>query len=184
MDKETPEVTNNEVKTEFVSTNEMHEDLHNNPNAMTMEDREEGLPDMEALTGQILEFLQFKDEPEIVTLAKEKYGAFLNMVDQRFPAIPGSIIKMLMDEDDSPDVKAENVIRLLETLKKLNDVKQGKVDLKTAEDQFNEGVNQRWLYPDFGGKEGYEEHIAKLEKKTKRKARKQAKRGNFTLKKK
>lgn len=164
---------------EVVNMDEVQQEMENNPHAHSMPTEEEmdvnAIPDLEKLTADILEFLQYVDEPNTQTLMKENYGAFHQKVDEKFPNIPYSITKMLLNEDESQEDKSKNLVRLLEMFSTLDQIKQGKKDIKKEFEDFREGISEEYIYPQFGGKEAFEKAVSEdaakqgLNRKEKRK---------------
>ena len=154
-----------ELKPEVVTLDQMQNDLQNNPNAFSTNTSDnmtpDSIPDLEKLTDDIIDFLKYMDKPEIKILRTTNYGAFQHKVDEKYPDIPFSIIKMLTDEDESAEQKSENIIRLLNMFRQLNDIKQGKKDITEGFESFREEISEEYIYPQFGGKEEFEKAVAK-----------------------
>jgi len=148
-----------ELKPEVVTMDQMQNDLQSNPNAFSTNTSDnmttDSIPDLEKLTDDIIDFLKFKDKPENEVLRKNNFGAFLQKVDEKYPNIPFSIIKMLTDEDETDEQKSENIVKLL------NDIKLGNKNIKEGFEEFREELSEEYIYPQFGGKEQFERAVAK-----------------------
>jgi len=67
----------------------------------------------------------------------------------KFEKLPASMIKLLSDEEEQVQ-NLQKIITMLETLSK---VKDGKITLQSAHDEFTEKQNEDYFYPAFGGKD-------------------------------
>jgi hypothetical protein len=184
-----------DLDTETVTMNDMQNDLQNNPNAMAMDQMEDpketmsvdAIPDIEKLTDDIVELIDYLETDEAKDLYKNRYGNLQYIIDQRWPDIPYSIVKMILSEEP-PEVKSKQMVRLTEILETLAGVKRGESDIKEEFETFREGISEEYIYPNFGGKEEFEkimsEHVTdkqegsrKLRRKMARKNRRLNKRG-------
>lgn len=165
MDKLNEEFAKN-VKIETVNMSEMGE----NPDAFQMKMTPDAIPNMEKLTGDILAFLQFTELDSTKELIKKSHGTFLHKTTEKFPDIPYSIIKMLMDEDETPQQKSENITKLLNMFGQLDKIKRGEKDMDETFEHFREGLSEEYIYPQYGGKEEFEK---KMLRKNKRKEKRQ-----------
>ena len=153
-----------QFETEVVNMDDVQNDMQSNPNALTMNTEEEmsvdAIPDLEKLTTDILDFLKFADTNESKLLMKENYGAFQHKVDELYPDIPYSIVKLLMNDTETAEEKSKNLVKLLEMLSQLSDIKKGNKDMNESFNSFREGLSEEYVYPQFGGKEEFERKLA------------------------
>lgn len=154
----------NQFETEVVNMDDVQNDMQANPNALTMNTEEEmsaeSIPDLEKLTNDILDFLKFTETDETKLLIKENYGAFQHKADELYPDIPYSITKLLMDDTETAEDKSKNLVKLLEMLSQLSDIKKGNQDINKSFNSFREGLHEEFVYPKFGGKEEFERKLA------------------------
>ena len=112
----------------------------------------DNIPNLEKLTSDVLNFIQFTDKPEIKNMIKTRYGEFINIITEKYPDIPFSITKMLIDENINRD---ESIKRLIHIFERLNKIKNGKLNLNSEFKDFQEEISEEYLYPKFGGREEF-----------------------------
>jgi hypothetical protein len=153
-----------QFETEVVNMDDVQNDMKANPNAITMNTEEDmnvaSIPDIEKLTEDILNFLKFTTTYETKLLIKENYGAFQHKVDELYPDIPYSITKLLMDDTETAEDKSKNLVKLLEMLSQLSDIKKGNQDINKSFNSFRECLHEEYVYPKFGGKDEFERKLA------------------------
>lgn len=175
----------NQLETEVVNMDEVQTDMQNNPYAHTMHTSDEmsvdAIPDLEKLTEDILDFLKFTEEEDTKRLIKENYGAFQHKIDEKYPDIPYSIVKLLMDDTETPEEKSKNLVKLLELLSQLSDIKKGNKDMNETFESFREGLSEEYVYPQYGGKEEFERKIAEGNQQAARKEKRKKARKNKKL---
>ena len=130
------------------------------------------IPDLEKLTNNILKFIDFVDDSEIKELKRTNVGKFNFMVNEQFPELPVSMIRLLTDYDN----RTQNLEKILEMIELLRSVKTGQKTFENAENEFVEKRAEEYLYPAFGGKDNFykvaEENKVAGEKKNKNKNKK------------
>jgi hypothetical protein len=181
------------LEPEIISMDDIEQEMQNDPNAIALNQQEEpmsieNIPDILKITSEVYELLVYLDSEEAVTLTKAGQGGMLySKIDEKFPSIPFSIVKMLTDETETQQQKTKNVIQLLELLRSVADLKEGKGDIKETFEAFREEKMAEWVYPDYGGKEEFErkisEHASKDTKTLNRKERRSLAKQNKKLKK-
>ena len=112
----------------------------------------DNIPNLEKLTTDVFDFIQFTDKSQIKNMIKNRYGEFINVVTEKYPDIPFSIIKMLIDNDSNRD---ENIKRLISVFERLNNIKKGKHDINNEFKDFQEEISEEYLYPKFGGRDEF-----------------------------
>lgn len=109
------------------------------------------IPDLEKLTNDILDFIDFVDKPENIELRKKQSGNFNYLLNEKFKDMPSSMFKLLLDVDN----RASNLEKILDMINMLKNVKNGYTTLENAENEFAEKRAEEYLYPAFGGKEQF-----------------------------
>ncbi len=109
------------------------------------------IPDLELLTTKIIEFLEFVDKPEIITMKENEPGNFNYIVNERFSMLPLSMVKLLSEREQ----RAQNLEKILDMINILRSVKTGQKTFETAENEFVEKRAEEYLYPAFGGKDNF-----------------------------
>jgi hypothetical protein len=118
------------------------------------------IPDIEQLLDKILDFLNYinkEDMQKLEATDKIEFDKHLNDRFNDFSEKHYSIFKMLLDNEN----RATNVAKLFDMLSKLKQVKMGRLDIHQADKDFQEELNNKFLYPKFGGKEQFEKEILK-----------------------
>ncbi len=109
------------------------------------------IPDLELLTTKIIEFLEFVDKPEIITMKENEPGNFNYIVNEKFSMLPVSMVKLLSEREQ----RAQNLEKILDMINILRSVKTGQKTFETAENEFVEKRAEEYLYPAFGGKDNF-----------------------------
>ncbi len=65
--------------------------------------------------------------------------------------MPRSIIKLLIDENERYD----NLAQMLDMFDSLDKIKNGQKDINHGFDEYNEKLNEKFIYPQHGGKEEF-----------------------------
>jgi hypothetical protein len=127
------------------------------------------IPDLTELTSKILEFIEYYDNPDTQELIKNNKGNYNYVISQKFEIIPYAMIKLLSDVDN----RAQNLQKIMEMIKMLENVKNGTSTLQSAEEEFSEKRAKEYLYPQFGGRDNFykiaEESKLKRDKEKKKK---------------
>ncbi len=127
------------------------------------------IPDLEKLTNDILKFIEFIDRPETKEIKDVNKSQFNFLVNEQFPELPRSMIKLLSDYEN----RHNNLKKIIDMITLLNSIKTGEKTLQTAENEFVEKRAEEYLYPAFGGKDNFykvaEENRIKQEQEKKNK---------------
>lgn len=129
------------------------------------------IPDLDRLLATVLEFLEYIGTPEMQAMEIHDNIGFEHHMDAKYPDLSlryYSIFKLLLDREH----REENVCKLIDIFSALKRVKSGEVDIKDATSDFQEGMNNEYIYPKFGGKEKFEKKMASDAKKGKKKPKK------------
>jgi hypothetical protein len=122
------------------------------------------IPNLEKLTDDVLRFIDFADRPEIRNIKETELGKFNFMVNEQFPDLPLSMIRLLSDYEN----RSQNLEKILDMINLLRSVKTGEKSLENAENEFVEKRAEEYLYPAFGGKDNFYK-VAEENKKKKNK---------------
>ena len=181
------------LETEIVNMDDIADEIQNDPSAITLNSQDgtmsvDNIPDIVKITDEVYGLVQYLDTDEAVNLVKEeKSGLLYNKIDEKFPNVPFSAVKMLTDTNESDEQKAKNIIQLLELLKSIAELKEGNGDITQSFENFREEKMEEWVYPVYGGKEGFErkisEHVEQDPQTLNRKQRRYVKKQNKKLKK-
>ena len=116
----------------------------------------DAIPDVLQLLLDVEEFLKFKDRPENLDMAKNCYGMAINKMYEKFPTIPYKIINIFMDPEMPKSEKNKHFGIFVHMIKKLNDVKAGKLDINEEDTHFTDKMySEGGVYDAFGGKDRY-----------------------------
>lgn len=146
---------NDNVKLDVVTADDIPEDKRR-----AIFDRQasvDAIPDLDVLTGNVYEILQYLEDPRIRKLQKTNDSAVKMHLNTKYAdTVPLGIITVLMEEES----RFENVERLLKMFEQLRKAKAGEISLETAEQTVTEDVNERYLYSKYGSKDAFEKALA------------------------
>jgi hypothetical protein len=128
---------------------------------MLNNDRENKIPDLINLTGQIIEFVEYIELPDIKKMAQENRMLYKTHLENKFEEFTleyYSIYKMIVDNDGE---RAQNIDRLFKMIDRLKDVESGKSNVDREFMKIREELAQDYLYPQFGGKTAFEKALSK-----------------------
>ena len=152
MDNIKKKVETSEIPTEFPKNHVMiNNDIFN---------KESKIPDITNLTGQIIEFVEYIEQPEMKNFSKENNMMYKQHLENKFENFSleyYSIYKMLVDNEDK---RAENLDKLFNMLSKLKNVEMGKSNVDKEFVKVREELANEYLYPKFGGKQQFEKAMA------------------------
>ena len=145
---------NDQIKIDMVGTDQMSD-----ADRKAVFDREasvDAIPDLDILTGNVFNILEYLEKPETVSLMKTNETAVKMHLNNKYAdSVPLGIISLLM-EDCTRDENVERMLRLFEALRQ---AKSGKMSLDEAEKNLTEDVNNRYLYSKYGSKEAFEKEL-------------------------
>jgi hypothetical protein len=152
-----------------MNTNGMKVDLvdmkeaMNDPNAEVMEESEasvDAIPDLEVLTKNLVDILEYLDKPEVKTIcAKDDSVIRMSLINKYADSVPLKFIDLFMDKD--PVHKAESVERTMRWIEQLAKAKAGTISLEEASQGLVNEVNNRYVYSKYGSKEAFEAALQK-----------------------
>jgi len=130
--------------------------------------RDGGVPDILKLTGQIIEFIEYIEKPDIKLMAKENTMMYKQHLENKFEEFTldyYSIYRMLVDNENE---RAQNIDKLFKMIDRLKDVESGRSSAEREFMKVREELAQEYLYPKFGGKDGFQKAMdADAKKKNK-----------------
>lgn len=156
---------NDNIKVDLVSGDQMTEE--DRASVFNRESTIDAIPDLDILTGQVLEILEYLERPSTKRLMKTNEGAVKMNLNNKYAdtKIPLGIITLLMEENN----REENVERMLKMFESLQQAKKGEITLESAEQTLSSDINERYLYSEYGSKEAFEKAIQSEIKKEQKK---------------
>lgn len=120
----------------------------------------DAIPDIEKLTENILEILEYLDQPEVKKLCETNESLIrIQLINKYADCVPLKFIDLFMDKDT--EHKQESIERTLRWLEALARAKSGEGDFETICQELVEEVNERYAYSKYGGKKQFEEALRK-----------------------
>ncbi len=132
---------------------------------MLNNEREGGMPDVTKLTGHIIEFIEYIEQPDIKKMAQDNMMMYKQHLENKFEEFTleyYSIYKMLVDNEKE---RAQNIEKLFKMLDRLKDVETGRTTVEKQFMQVREELAEEYLYPKFGGKDQFQKALEKDMKK-------------------
>lgn len=129
----------------------------------SMAEAPEAIPDLEQLLDSVIEILQYMTTEEMKQLEDTDPDAFEKHLDAKFCNFTYryyAVFRLLLDKQNRKD----NVARLIELFSKLNHIKNNETTMDDAYEEYTEGLNSRYIYPQFGGKEKFEQKMKESRK--------------------
>lgn len=141
------------------------EEMEKDSGTLRMKMTPNAIPDIGKLIERVFELLEFIDTDEMLKMERENGGSFTNLVNTKFEDMPYSIVRLLMDREN----RVENMERLLVLFEKMRQIKEENRDIDEAYEQYTEELREQFLYPQYGGKSGFEQKMLKKQQKQSRK---------------
>lgn len=137
--------------------------------AMKVKSDPNAIPDLQKMLVYIYELLEEIETSEMQELEKRDRKQFEFILTHKYrDTIPSIKIMNLILEPE----RYENLERLLDMFERLENVKAGKVNIDIAQKDYCESLNQQYVYPAHGGKEGFEKKIEEMKKEEELKKKK------------
>ena len=136
--------------------------------SIMMGERQQGLPDLSQLTGQIIEFVEYLEMPAIKEMEKENKTVFRQHIENKFEDFTlnyYSTYKMLMDE---PHNRAKNLEKLFNFISMAKNIERGNSTIDREFVKVRENLAEEFLYPQFGGKMAFQKAFEADQKKNKK----------------
>ena len=121
-----------------------------------MDTKKEGLVDLEKLTDQIIEFVEYIKTPEMRQMEETGKGNYVHHLETKFETFTldnYKIFRLLTDDYEKLD---SNLQYLTSIIKRLYNNKNDKFDLETEIKKISNDVAEKHFYPSYGGKDAYE----------------------------
>jgi hypothetical protein len=147
---------NDKVKLDMVNSSEVSEEERKR--IFDRESSVDAIPNLDILTGHVLEILLYLETNSTKDLLKTNRSAVIMHLNNKYAdTVPYSIITLLVDEKN----REENVERLLKMFENLQKAKRGELSLDKAEKILTDDVNDRYIYSKYGSKDAFEKALAR-----------------------
>lgn len=123
-------------------------------------------PDMLYVVNTLTEIFTFISTDEMIKLKEDDKLEYDKTVTQKFPEFSEryfSLFSVVLSGE------LETMTHLVMMIKTLGQVNSGKISMNTAYARVRDELSDKYIYPQFGGKDKFEEEIKKRHKKGKRK---------------
>lgn len=147
------------------------QEAQRDPNGIYLNFDNQAIPDLNKLTTEIINFLEYVNTDEAEKIEKDNFENYKRHLEGKFPDFTLNYINiynMLLEKENRED----NLVKLLNLFEILKDIKEGKKDIQEEFIRFKEAQASEYIYPKYGGKENFEKHIKqralKKQKKTNR----------------
>lgn len=139
----------------------------------SMSEAPEAIPDVEQLLDHVISMLEYMDTDDMKNLEETDPDAFEKHLDAKFCNFTYryyAVFKLLLDKQN----RKENVARMINLFQKLNQIKNNETTMDDAYEEYTEGLNNKYIYPKFGGKANFVKSVNEnkekeaKEKKTKK----------------
>ncbi len=134
------------------------------PNGIYLDFDTEGIPDLNNLTSEIVNFLEYVGSDEMVKLENldpKNFELHLESKFENFTLKYMNVYKMLLNKNE----RECNLAKLLKLIDILKDVKNGNKNMEQEFGKFKESLAEEYVYPKFGGKDKFEKKIIKRAQK-------------------
>jgi hypothetical protein len=114
------------------------------------------IPDLDNLTDTICEILEFMNLDEMVQLKNSNKLKFEEEIDTRFSDFSlkyPSLLTLLIEN------KEENLHKLTYMIGMLQKIQDRNITMDSAVDTLRESLASEYVYPQFGGKENFENSV-------------------------
>jgi hypothetical protein len=136
------------VKVDMVSENDLTEEQKNA--LFNQEASVDAIPDLDKLTGYVLEILEYLEQPKVKNILKTNETAIKMYLNNKYAdTVPLGIIMLLMEEDRREE-NVDGLVRLFENLRR---AKEGTISIDDAEKLLTDEVNEKYLYKEYGSKD-------------------------------
>jgi hypothetical protein len=142
------------INPKLLTEEEMKKNMEKNGGTQ-MKMTKDAIPDLKQLTTRVLEILELSDTEDMINLENTQKNKYIQLFNEKFLDVPYSILKLLLDRER----REENLSKLLEMFAMMHDIKDNKLDLEEAYDNYSEKLREEFIYPKFGGKEGFEKKM-------------------------
>ena len=130
-------------------------------NAIQVKSDPNAIPDLQNMLVHIYDLLDEIETPKMQALEKNDRKQFEFILTHKYrDNIPSIKIMNLILEPE----RYENLEKLLDMFERLQKVKTGHLNIDVAQKEWCESLNQQYVYPAHGGKEGFEKKIEEMKK--------------------
>ena len=115
----------------------------------------DAIPDLDALTSNIIEILEYLEEPDVRKILQHNESIIrMSLYNRYADTVPLKFIDLFMEKD--PVMKSESIERTMRWIEVLAKVNAGTADLETESQKLVDEVNHRYVYSKYGSKEAFE----------------------------
>jgi hypothetical protein len=148
------QMTNNDIDDDIKERIDKEEEEN-----LTIQMTPDAIPDINNMLNIVNEMLEFMESSHMKKMQENDKKQFEAIVCQKYNTLlPLSMINNLLEPE--PD-RSNNLSILMDMFDRLDAIKKGQRNIHTEHDIFHEGLRKQYVYPTFGGKEKYEQEIAK-----------------------
>lgn len=125
------------------------------------------LPDVAKLTGMLIEFIEYIEEPSIKALALENEIVYKQHLENKFEEFTleyYTIYRLLVDNENE---RASNVDKLFKMIDRLKKIESGESNYDNEFMQVREELAEEYLYSKYGSKTNFQKAMNKNRKNKK-----------------
>lgn len=125
------------------------------------------LPDVAKLTGMLIEFIEYIEEPSIKALALENEIVYKQHLENKFEEFTleyYTIYRLLVDNENE---RASNVDKLFKMIDRLKKIESGESNYDNEFMQVREELAEEYLYSKYGSKTNFQKVMNKNRKNKK-----------------
>ncbi len=114
------------------------------------------IPDVDVMVKTLDKLIDYIESPRMKKLEETDKKKFESLVYGKYNSVlPMKMIGLLIEDE-----RYENLAKLLDMLETLSQIKKGKKDIAEESKKFSEACNEKYMYPQFGGKENFEKMMS------------------------
>ena len=118
------------------------------------------LPDLEKLSGNIFEILEYLEQPDVKKIRDTNESLIrINLINKYADKVPLKFIDLFMEKDD--DIRQESIERTIRWIEAFSRAQNGTEDFETVCQNLVHEANHRYAYSKYGGKEGFDKALKK-----------------------
>jgi len=124
----------------------------------------DAIPDLDVITHEILNMIEFMDTKEMINKRKKDIEEFTRVLYAKYRDVISTKMIDLLIEDR---VKNENVNfkKLIDMFSTMSQIKAGHLDMKQEYEKFTESVNEEYVFKKYGGRDGFMQHLQQCKAK-------------------
>lgn len=125
------------------------------------------IPDIEEMLKNVISIVEFVSTPEMTLMEKNNNIEYKKIAENAFPEFSNnyiSIFNMLLNSQN----REHNLGKLVALFSNLKEIKEGRKNIDTEYNKFQEKQAEEYIYPKFGGKKQFEMAMLNEAKKNKK----------------